>query len=161
MEQIRQSCDVAQRLIVALDDAIVNARELGAPMARLEAQTLFAAATRRNEVNAIVAGLVAELGEVVRGIAVALGWKEVSVARLKEKAPEQAAELEGLLAEIRRRAAALQKLDETNRVRGNRALAWMRILIAGHTGQTPTSAYDRRGGSASPLPALSTASRTL
>ncbi len=129
-------------------------------MARLEAQTLFAAATRRNEVNATIAGLVAELGEVVRGIATALGWKELTLARLKETAPEQGSELERLLAEVRKRAASLQKLDETNRVRGNRALAWMRILIAGHTGQ-PTSAYDRRGGSTANLPALSTASRTL
>ena len=161
MEQIRQACDVAQRLTVALDDAIVNARELGAPMARLEAQTLFAAATRRNEVNATVAGLVAELGEVVRGIAGALGWKELTLARLKTEEPEEASELEGLLAEIRKRAAALQKLDETNRVRGNRALAWMRILIAGHTGQPQTAAYDKRGSSLTTGPTLRTASRTL
>ncbi|HEY0710562.1 MAG TPA: hypothetical protein VGG33_27400 [Polyangia bacterium] len=118
------------------------------------------AATRRNECNAVVAGLVGELGESVRALAASLGWKELTVARLKIELPEEGSRLEGLLAEVRRRASTLHQIDATNRARGNRALAWMRILIAGHTGTSPTTAYDRRGGLQS-MPAVSTASRTL
>jgi len=143
---------------VALDDAIENARELGGPMARLDSQSLFVAAARRNEVNAIVSGLVGELGVAVRTIANALGWKELTLAHLKEQLPADGAALEQLLGEVRRRASDLHRLDETNRVRGNRALSWMRILIAGHTGQAP--AYNRRGTFAGAT-VLSTASRTL
>jgi hypothetical protein len=143
---------------VALDDAIANARDLGGPMARLESQSLFVAAARRNEVNAIVSGLVGELGVAVRNIGTALGWKELTLARLKDEVPGDGGTLEQLLGEVRRRAGDLHRLDETNRVRGNRALAWMRILIAGHTGQAP--AYNRRGTFAG-SPVLSTSSRTL
>ncbi len=153
-------CAVAERLVAALDDAIVNARELGGPMARLDAQSLFAAAARRNEVNNAVATLVAELGEAVRLLATSCGWTEMTVARLKEEMPEAGLELERRLADVRRRASTLHDLDDVNRTRGNRALAWMRILIAGHTGQAPTAAYDRRGG-VKTIPNLSTASRTL
>jgi hypothetical protein len=160
VREIRHACELAQQLVVALDDAISNARDLGGPMAALDAQSLFAAATRRNECNAIVAGLVGELGEAVRATAGALGWKDLTVARLKIELPEDGARLEGLLANVRRRASALHQIDATNRARGTRALAWMRILIAGHTGTSPTTAYDRRGGLAS-MPAVSTASRTL
>ncbi|HEY0713670.1 MAG TPA: hypothetical protein VGF45_13405 [Polyangia bacterium] len=160
MREIRHACEVAQRLIAALDDAISNARDLGGPMAALDAQSLFAAASRRNECNAVTAGLVGELGEAVRATAHALGWQELTVARLKIELPEEGSRLEGLLANVRRRASTLHQIDATNRARGNRALAWMRILIAGHTGQTPTTAYDRRGGHAS-MPAVSTSTRTL
>ena len=127
-------------------------------MARLESQSLFVAAARRNEVNAIVSALVGELGVAVRNIATALGWKELTLARLKEELPVDGGILEQLLGEVRRRAADLHRLDETNRVRGNRALAWMRILIAGHTGQAPS--YTRRG-TFTGSPVLSTSSRTL
>ena len=127
-------------------------------MARLDSQSLFTAASRRNEVNTTVAGLVAELGMAVRNIAGALGWQEITVARLKEELPEDGAQLEQLLAEVRKRAADLHRIDDLNRVRGNRALAWMRILIAGHTGHAP--AYNRRGTFIN-APVVSTASRTL
>jgi hypothetical protein len=158
LEEVRQACDVAQRLTTALDDAIANARDLGGPMARLESQALFTAATRRNEVNAVVTSLVAQLGVAVRNISTALGWQELTVARLKEALPAEGAILEKLLGEVRKRAADLHRLDQTNRVSGNRALAWMRILIAGHTGHA--TAYNRRGTFTS-SPALSTASRAL
>ena len=72
MEEVRQACDVAQRLTTALDDAIANARDMGGPMARLESQALFTAAARRNEVNAVVTSLVAQLGVAVRAISTAL-----------------------------------------------------------------------------------------
>lgn len=160
MQEIRLACELAQRLTAALEDAISNARDLGAPMARLDAQSLFVAAARRNECNAVVANLVAELGEAVRGIAGALGWKELTVARLKAELPEEGSRLEELLGDVRRRASTLHQIDDTNRARGNRALAWMRILIAGHTGSPTTTAYDRRGGLQN-TPAISTASRTL
>jgi hypothetical protein len=149
---------LAERLVAALDEALVTAKDLAGPMARLDAQLLFSAATRRNDVNAKVAGLVAELGEAVRLSAMALGWKELTVARLKEELPEEGALLERKLTEVRLRAAELHEIDDVNKVRGNRALAWMRILIAGHTGQAPS--YNRRGAfTASPV--FSTASRTL
>ena len=160
MQEIRQACELAQQLSAALDDAISNARDLGAPMARLEAQSLFVAAARRNECNAVVAGLVGELGEAVRKIAGALGWKELTIAGLKSELPEEGSRLEELLGEVRRRASTLHQIDDTNRARGTRALAWMRILIAGHTGNSTTTAYDRRGGLKT-IPAVSTATRTL
>jgi hypothetical protein len=158
LEEVRQACDVAQRLTTALDEAIAAARDLGGPMARLESQALFAAATRRNEVNAVVTSHVAQLGVAIRTLSSALGWQELTLARLKEQLPTEGAILEKLLGEVRRRAADLHRLDQTNRVRGNRALAWMRILIAGHTGHV--TAYNRRGAFTS-VPTVSTASRTL
>jgi hypothetical protein len=148
-------------LVAALDDAISNARDLGTPMAALDAQSLFVAAARRNECNAVVANLVGELGAAVRGIALALGWTELTVARLKTEKPEEGSRLEGLLGEVRRRASTLHQIDDTNRARGNRALAWMRILIAGHTGNAVTTAYDRRGGLKTTPTVSTTASRTL
>lgn len=159
MHEVRQACEIARRLGVALEDAITNARQLGGPMARLESQSLFVAAARRNEANAIVSALVGELGAAVRTIATTLGWTELTLARLKEQVPLDGGDLEELLAVVRQRATELHRLDETNRVRGNRALSWMRILIAGHTGQT--TAYDRRGALTGKNPALSTSSRTL
>ena len=129
-------------------------------MARLDAQSLFAAAARRNETNAVVASLVADLGNAVRAIAIGFGWKELTVAQLKLEAPEHGLIFERLLADVRTRAAELHGLDDVNKVRGNRALAWMRILIAGHTGGASAQVYDRRGAVAA-TPALSTASRTL
>jgi hypothetical protein len=158
LQEVHQACDLANRLTAALDDAIVNANALGAPMAKLDSQSLFVAAARRNEVNAIVAGLVAELGMAVRNICGALGWQELTLAKLKQELPADGAELERTLGEVRRRAADLHRIDDTNRVRGNRALAWMRILIAGHTGHAP--GYNRRGTFIS-SPVLTTASRTL
>ena len=160
MEQVRQACDVARRLCAALDDAITSAKDLSAPMARLESQPLFAAAARRTAVNVTIADLVSALGEALRSIAASLGWTELTMERLKLQAPADATLLDAELADIRRRAAILQKLDETNRVRGSRALRWMRVLVAGHTGQVVTSAYNRRGTLAPSL-TLSTASRRL
>jgi hypothetical protein len=158
MTELQGVSNIVRRLRASLDEAVANAKALGAPMGELAGPDIFKAAAARDQINATLASLTAELAAELQALAKRHGWHEVTTLRLKELEPTVARDIEAALSDVRQRAATLRDIDGVNRIRGTRALSWLRTVTAAHTGRP--SIYDRRGSTTSNAP-LSTASRTV
>jgi 2-oxoglutarate dehydrogenase complex dehydrogenase (E1) component-like enzyme len=156
LEEIERACRQAEKIQEALSQAISLAEEMKGSMSRLAHEELFAAAVRREQLNAEVTTCTAEMGDVLHALARKQGWNEMTIARLKGIAPGPAARLQAALALVNERAAKLRNQDDANRARGARAMAFLRSALAPH-GSGP-STYDRRGAAAAQP--ITTASRT-
>jgi hypothetical protein len=157
LEEIERACRQAEKIQEALSQAITLAEGMKGSMARLNHEELFAAANRREQLNAEVTACTAEMGDVLHALARKQGWSEMTIARLKGIAPGPAGRLQAALSIVNERAAKLRNQDDANRARGSRAMAFLRSALAPH-GAT-SSAYDRRGAAAAAQP-ITTASRT-
>ena len=157
MEEIERACEHAQRIGEALTQAIELAEQMKVSMGRLAPDELFAAAARREELNNAVTEQTAEMGRVLKQLAVKRGWQELSLAQLTTVAPAPAARLRVALGLVNERAALLRNHDANNRVRGARTLAFLRSALDPQA--AGRAAYDRRGAILTPR-SLSTNSRT-
>lgn len=157
MEEIERACRQAEKIQETLSQAISLAEEMKGSMTRLAHEELFAAAARREQLNAEVTAHTAELGDVLHALARKQGWNEMTIARLKTIAPAPAARLQAALAVVNERAAKLRSQDDANRARGSRAMAFLRSALNPHGAGAST--YDRRGAAAT-AQAITTASRT-
>lgn len=109
----------------------------------LDSDQLFASAAARAGFNAEVARLEAELARTLGDAARALGLEEMTIARLRLRAPAEAQALADVLADVRSLAGALAELDRLNLMLAGRALACVQAYL---TALNPgASAYDRRG----------------
>ena len=142
----------ALELCRALEAEVERARREREVLRTLDSERLFASAAARAAFNAEVARLESDLASALARAAGALGLSEVSLQRLAVRAPEAAASLSKVLADIRALAGALAELDRLNLMLAGRALACVQGYL---TALNPApSAYDRRGARSS-APSLS------
>lgn len=114
-----------------------------AALRTLDAEAVFAGATRRDAFNSEVARVEEDLARALASAAASVGHGEVSLRRLAPHAPAQAAALAQAIDELRGHAATIARLDAVNRALASRALSFVRSYLA--VLRPPVSGYDRRG----------------
>jgi len=143
---LEEALAVAIELRAALEDEVERARREREVLKTLDGDRLFASASARAGFNVEVARLESALAGALARAAGALGLSEVTLQRLSHVAPEGAATLARLLADIRSLAGALAELDRLNLMLAGRALACVQGYLTA-LDPAPT-AYDRRGARA-------------
>ena len=141
---LKRAVALADELNRILAAEVERARAEPAALRSLDAEAVFASATRRATFNGEVARIEEALAGALAACAASLGHGAVSLPRLAPHAPAQAAALGRILDEIRGHAGAVAELDAQNRSLAARALACVRGYLAAL--RPPTSSYDRRGG---------------
>jgi hypothetical protein len=138
-----EALSTAEALKLALEGEVDRARREREVLRTLDSDRLFASAAARAGFNAEVARLESRLASALARAAGALGLSEVTLERLRVKAPEGAARLAAILADVRALAGALAELDRLNLMLAGKALACVQGYL---TAIAPApSAYDRRG----------------
>ena len=140
---LEEALATAHELRRALQLEVERAQREREVLRTLDSDRLFAGAAARAGFNAEVARLETALAGALSRAAGALGLSEVTMQRLAMRAPEGAAELGRVLADIRALAGALAELDRLNLMLAGRALACVQGYL---TALNPApAAYDRRG----------------
>jgi hypothetical protein len=140
---LEEALATAHELRRALELEVERAQREREVLRTLDSDRLFAGAAARAGFNAEVARLESALAGALARAASAMGLSEVTLHRLAVKAPEGAAELARVLADIRSLAGALAELDRLNLMLAGRALACVQGYL---TALNPSpAAYDRRG----------------
>jgi hypothetical protein len=143
---LEEALDTAGRLTDALEAEVERARHEREGLRTLDADRLFAGASARAAFNAEVAALEARLAAALARAASELGLSEVTMARLRIRAPGEAEDLARTLSDVRALTGALAELDRLNLLLAGRALACVQGYL---TAIAPApNAYDRRGGRA-------------
>ena len=140
---LEEALATAHELRRALQLEVERAQREREVLRTLDSDRLFAGAAARAGFNAEVARLETALASALSRAAGALGLSEVTLQRLAVRAPAGAAELAGVLADIRALAGALAELDRLNLMLAGRALACVQGYLTALN--PPPSAYDRRG----------------
>jgi hypothetical protein len=143
---LEEALNTASRLRDALEAEVERARHEREILRTLDADRLFAGASARASFNAEVAALETRMASALARAASSLGLSEVTMARLKIRAPEEAEALAHVLSDVRALAGALAELDRLNLMLAGRALACVQGYLTA-LAPAPT-AYDRRGGRA-------------
>jgi hypothetical protein len=156
MNELEPAIQIVERLRTALETELVQARGQRLLIRALDTQGLFERARQRNAFNLQLAQLEADLGKSLTAAGLTLGFAQVTLADLRQAAPEAAQRLDSTLDDVRILAEALREIDDINRKLGERALGRVRRTL---TSMVPRPvAYDRRGAH-QPMEAHSTASR--
>jgi hypothetical protein len=143
---LEESLATALALRRALEREVERARREREVLRTLDSDRLFASAGARAAFNDEVARLESSLAAALARAAGALGLTEVTLNRLVGAAPEEAAELSRVLADVRSLAGTLAELDRLNLLLAGRALACVQGYL---TALDPApAAYDRRGARA-------------
>ena len=140
---LENALEKAGRLRDVLAQEVENARGERQLLRALDAGGLFARAAQRSAFLAEVARLERELAVTLSRAASSVGLTEVTLSRLRERAPREGAMLDDLLADVRALAGALQEVDRLNLQLAGRALACVRGYVEAL--QPRPRAYDRRG----------------
>jgi len=156
MNELDQAAQILERLRTALETELAQARGQRLLIRALDTQGLFERARQRGVFNAQLAQLEEALGKALAAAGKALGLTQVTLADLRQAAPEAAQALDSSLADVRNLAVALREIDAFNHKLGERALGRLRSTLSAMLPRTV--AYDRRGGH-QPMEALSTSSR--
>lgn len=153
---LEEALRTAERLRTTLEAEVERARTEREILRTLDADLLFAGASARASFNAEVAALEARLASALARAAAELGLSEVTMSRLKLRAPEEAEALAACLSDVRALAGALAELDRLNLMLAGRALACVQGYLTA-LAPAPT-AYDRRGGRATAARAVAAVS---
>jgi hypothetical protein len=156
MSELDQATQILQRVRVALETELMQARGQRLLVRDLDIQGLFERARQRGVFNVQLAQLESDLAQALRAAGQRLGLAQVELASLRRVAPEDTVQLEHHMAEVRVLAEALREVDAINRKLSDRALGRVRRVLGAMAPQTV--AYDRRGAH-QPMEPLSTASR--
>jgi hypothetical protein len=148
---LENALERAAQLRDAIAAEVERARSERRLLRTLDAAGLFARAAQRGEFLAEVARLERELATSLSRAAATLGLPEVTLERLRLRAPEHGEALARVLSEVRSLAGALREIDALNLQLAGRALACVRGSVQALR-PTPL-AYDRRGARAA-QPAL-------
>ncbi len=140
---LENALETAGRLRDALAAEVGNARGERQLLRKLDTSGLFARAAQRATFLAEVARIERELVVSLSRAAGTLGLSEVTLDRLRERAPRQGEALTRVLADVRALAGALQEIDRLNLQLAGRALACVRGYVEAL--QPRPRAYDRRG----------------
>jgi hypothetical protein len=149
---LENALEKAAELCATLAAELEEARGERLLLRRLDAAGLFERAARRAGFLEDVARLERELAAALARAAGTLGLPEVTLERLRERAPREAESLSATLSDIRFLAAALREIDRLNFQLAHRAMAVVRGY-AEALNPTPR-AYDRRGAHYSSAPGL-------
>lgn len=122
---------------------VENARGERQLLRALDTRGLFDRAAQRSAFLSDVARLEHELVVSLSRAASSLGVTEVTLARLRERAPREGGILTEMLADVRALAGALHEIDRLNLQLAGRALACVRGYVEAL--QPRPRAYDRRG----------------
>ncbi len=156
MSELEQATETLQRVRVALETELMQARGQRLLVRDLDTQGLFERARQRSVFNVQLAQLESDLGQILQVAGQRLGLAQVTLADLHRAAPQETARLEHHLAEVRVLTEALREVDAVNRKLSERALGRVRRVLG--TVAPQTVAYDRRGAH-QVLEPISTASR--
>jgi hypothetical protein len=140
---LEQALETAGMLRDALAAEVERARAERHLLRRLDAAGLFARAAERNAFLAEVARHETDLATALAAAAKALDLPQVTLERLRLRAPGPGAALAGLLSDVRALAGALQEIDRLNLRLAGRALTCIRGYV--DAVQPTPLAYDRRG----------------
>jgi hypothetical protein len=156
MSELDQATQILQRVRVALESELMQARGQRLLIRDLDIQGLFERARQRSAFNIQLAHLEGDLAQALQVVGNRLGLTEVTLEELRRAAAPETAQLEHHLAEVRVLAEALREVDAVNRKLSERALGRVRRVLGTMVPQT--IGYDRRGAH-QPLEAVSTSSR--
>jgi multidrug resistance efflux pump len=143
---LENALERAAQLRDAIAAEVERARNERRLLRALDAAGLFARAAERGEFLAEVARLERELATSLARAAATLGLAEVTLERLRLRAPRQGEALARVLSEVRALAGALREIDALNLRLAGRALTCVRGYVQALR-PTPL-AYDRRGARA-------------
>jgi FlgN protein len=141
--ELENALEKAELLRDTLAAEVENARGERKLLRALDSRGLFARSAQRSSFLAEVARLERELAISLSRAASSLGLTEVTLARLRERAPREGAILTETLADVRALAGALHEIDRLNLQLAGRALACVRGYVDAL--QPRPRAYDRRG----------------
>jgi hypothetical protein len=156
MIELDQASQILQRVRVALETELMQARGQRLLVRDLDNQGLFERARQRGAFNVQMVQLESDLAQALAAAGRQLGLAQVTLADLHGATPQEATQLEHHLAEVRVLAEALREVDAINRKLSKRALGRVRRVLG--TMAPQTVAYDRRGAH-QPMEALSTSCR--
>jgi hypothetical protein len=156
MSELEQASRTLQRVRVALETELAQARGQRMLVRDLDIQGLFERARQRSVFNVQLAQMERELAQILQAAGQRLDLAQVTLADLHRVASQETAQLEHHLAQVRVLAEALREVDAVNRKLSERALGRVRRVLG--TMAPQTVAYDRRGAHRAMEPA-STASR--
>lgn len=140
---LEEALAITVELRRTLEAEVARARAERGALKSLDSDRIFAGAAARAAFNSEVATLESRLAGALGRAAGSMGATEVTLARLAERAPAEAAELSRVLADVRALATALAELDRLNLILAGRALACVQSYLTAL--QPSTVAYDRRG----------------
>ena len=149
---LENALEKAAELRDILAEEVENARGERLLLRRLDAAGLFERATRRAAFLEGVANVERELATALSRAAGTLGIHQVTLDRLRERAPREAEILTQTLSDVRSLAGSLREIDRLNLQLANRALACVRGYVEA-LNPSPR-AYDRRGARVSSSPVL-------
>src|SRR5919201_6240986 len=109
--ELEIALEIARRLRDALAAEVESARRERQLLRALDTSGLFARAAQRSQFLAEVARLERDLAVSLSRAASALGLEEVTLERIRLRAPEQGQRLSNTLSEVRALAGALQEVD--------------------------------------------------
>ncbi len=156
MAELDHAAEILQRVRIALETELMQARGQRLLVRDLDAQALFERARQRGAFNVQLAQLESDLAQALEAAGKRLGLTQVTLDELRRVAPQDAVHLESRLAEIRVLTEALREIDAVNRKLSERALGRVRRVLGAMAPQTV--AYDRRGAH-QPMEPLSTSCR--
>ncbi len=140
---LEESIAITVELRRALEAEVERSRAGREVLKRLDAEGIFAGAAARADFNAVVAALESRLAASLARAVSGAGAAEVTLARLAQLAPAEAAAFSRVLGDVRGLAATLAELDRVNLLIASRAVSCVQgYLLA--LRPSPT-AYDRRG----------------
>lgn len=143
---LEYALETAGQLRDAIAEEVERARGERHLLRQLDAAGLFARAAERGQFLAEVARHERELGAALGRAAAALGLPEVTLERLRLRAPREGAALAHVLSEVRALAGALREIDALNLQLVGRALSCVRGYAQAL--DPAPRAYDRRGARA-------------
>jgi len=160
VSSLNQALAVCDDLIEALQAELARNHELGTALARLDGDGILSFVSGRNSFLEVVSALQEQLTSHLAIAGRALGLREVTLASLAGKAPDQADSLAQAFATIRELTYDLKVRDEQSKDLLDRGLAVINSYL---TALRPSgAAYDRRGATpASPVTNSSTFSRRV
>jgi hypothetical protein len=156
MTELEQAAQTLQRVRVALETELMQARGQNSLVRELNIEGLLERARQRGAFNAQLAQLEGDLGQILQAAAQRLGLAQLTLADLRREAPQDTTHLEQQMDQVRVLVEALREIDAINRKLSERALGRVRRVLG--TMAPQTVAYDRRGAH-QPMEPLSTSCR--
>jgi hypothetical protein len=140
---LADAIDAALALKLSLAAEVARSKDVRRVLKHIDAEALLGQATQREAFNQRSSWLSSELARGLAAWAAAEGLPDVTLAQVKQRAPFEGEQLEGVFAELRALAASLAELDAFNKLLAERALGFVRAYVT-HLAPHP-SAYTRRG----------------
>ncbi len=157
---LHQALGVCEEIVAALRVELARNHDLGSALARLDGDAILGFVSARNSFLEAVGQLQERLSTHLSLAGRALGLREVTVASLAAKTPEQAEALARAFATLRELTYELKLRDDSNKELLDRGLAVVNSYLAAM--RPSGAAYDRRGAApTAPVTNSSTFSRRV